>query len=99
MCQTRKFDETKIDELIKDCSEILNSEKLDSEIIEGSAYKRLQSPSVVLFWRFSDEQFLRLSTEIKGLWSNDKGDKKSRNFLKEIAMLQAFTADLFSPAL
>ena len=79
MCQTRKFDETKIDELIKDCSEILNSEKLDSEIIEGSAYKRLQSPSVVLFWRFSDEQFLRLSMEIKGLWSNDKGDIVCKN--------------------
>ena len=79
MCQTRKFDETKIDELIKDCSEILNSEKLDSKIIEGSAYKRLQSPSVVLFWRFSDEQFLRLSTEIKGLWSNDKGDIVCKN--------------------
>ena len=74
MCQTRKFDETKIDKLIKDCSKIL-----DSGIIGAPAYQRLQRPSVVLFWGFSDELFLRLSTEIKGLWSNDDGDIVCRN--------------------
>lgn len=74
MCQTRKFDETKIDKLIKDCSKIL-----DSGIIGAPAYQRLQRPSVILFWGFSDELFLRLSTEIKGLWSNDDGDIVCRN--------------------
>lgn len=74
MCQTRKFDEMKIDKLIKDCGKIL-----DSGIIGAPAYQRLQRPSVVLFWGFSDEQFSRLSTEIKGLWSNDDGDMVCRN--------------------
>ena len=77
MCQIKEFDEKKqklLDELIRNCSEIL-----DSGIIGAPAYKRLQRPTVVLFWGFSNKESSKLSAEIRGLWSNDAGDIVYKN--------------------
>lgn len=94
MCQIKEFDEKKqklLDELIRNCSEIL-----DSGIIGAPAYKRLQRPTVVLFWGFSNKEASKLSAEIRGLWSNDVGDIMYRNVnscedinLEEIKALSA----------
>lgn len=67
MCQTKEFDgKKKLEDLIKNCSEIL-----DEGIIGNPEYKRLQRPTVVLFWGFSDKEASRISAGIRGLWSND----------------------------
>lgn len=75
MCQTKEFDgKKKLDELIKKCSEIL-----DEERAEKTECKRLQRPTVVLFWGFSDKDASRISAGIRGLWSNADEDIIYRN--------------------